>query len=67
MTDKYVYLDESVMLLWAKLISFIFIFIYLTILPVSQVCTHEADIPNDFIQIGNSATASNFSLLLALT
>ena len=35
-------------------------------MPVSQVCAHEIDITNDFIQIGNSATASAFTLLMAV-
>ena len=51
---------------WAMLIFFIFICIYLTILPVSHVCTNEINITNDFIEIGNSITASDFSLLMAL-
>jgi len=54
------------MLLWAMLILFIFICIYLTSLPVSQVRTNEINITNGFIEIENSTTASGFSLLMAL-
>jgi hypothetical protein len=54
------------MLLWAMPLLFISICIYLTILPISQVCTHEIDTSNNFIQNGNSATANGFSLPMAL-
>jgi hypothetical protein len=48
--------------------NIVYIYLYLFDNPASNsVFTHEIDIPNDFIQIWNSATASGFSLLLAPT